>query len=249
MSTEFKDHFSKQSSEYANYRPTYPKELFFFLSSLVSDKEIAWDCATGSGQAALELANFFETVIASDASAKQIESAQSKPNIQYHLFPAEKTTLADNSVHLVTVAQAIHWFDFEKFYLEVKRVLKPGGIIAVWGYGLHNINPEIDFIVKNFYSQIVGSFWPKERIYIEQEYNTIPFPFILIPTPTFSMSLEWNLKDLLGYLRTWSSVQRYIDERKENPILLIEEELKPIWGNEEDKKKVSWPLYLKVGKN
>jgi SAM-dependent methyltransferase len=243
MSPEFKDHFSKQSNEYASHRPTYPKELFFFLSGLVLNKKIAWDCATGSGQAAIELANFFETVIASDASAKQIESAEQKTNIIYQVFPAEITTLADNSVNLVTVAQALHWFDFAKFYSEVKRVLLPDGVIAVWSYGLHNISPDIDSAVKKFYSQTVGSFWPKERIYVEEEYKTIPFPFTLIPTPTFSMSL-----DLLGYLRTWSSVQRYIDERKENPILLLEEELKPIWGNDTEKKKVSWPLYLKVGK-
>jgi len=202
--------------------------------------------ALGSGQAAVELANFFESVVASDASDSQIKNSEQKTNIQYKVFSAERALLADNSVNLITVAQALHWFDFDKFYSEVKRVLKPSGVIAVWGYGLHFIKPAIDIIVKNFYSGIVGPYWPRERIYVGQEYKTIPFPFTSISTPVFSMNLEWIFRDLLGYLRTWSSVQSYIDEKKQNPILVIEEELRYVWGNENEKKKINWPLHLKV---
>lgn len=248
MNNSFKDHFSKQSAAYAKYRPAYPRELFVYLSSLTIEKKIAWDCATGSGQAAVGLSDFFEKVIASDASSKQIESSEKKTNIQYEVFPAEKTNFDNSSINLITVAQAVHWFDFDKFYAEVKRILKSDGIIAVWTYGLLKIHPDIDSIITNFYSNKVGSFWPKERKYIEEEYKTIPFPFNTITTPEFSINMEWDLSDLLGYLRTWSSVQRYIDEKKENPIPMLEEELKSVWKIETDKKKVTWPLYVIAGK-
>jgi ubiquinone/menaquinone biosynthesis C-methylase UbiE len=173
----FKDLFSKQSKEYAVSRPTYPKSLFDFLAGLVERKDLAWDCATGNGQAAVALSKHFQHVIASDISKKQIENAKRKSNIRYEVFPAEKTALEDSSIDLVTVAQALHWFNFEEFYKEVKRVLRKNGVIAAWAYGLHSISPGIDKVTYHLYEDILGRYWPKERKYIESKYEDVPFPF------------------------------------------------------------------------
>lgn len=243
----FKDYFSKHASSYAQFRPAYPRALYDFIVSKVSEKKIAWDCATGNGQAAATLAGYFEKVIATDASALQIRSAQKISNVQYRVMPAEKTTLEDQSIDCITVAQAVHWFEFDRFYQEVKRVSKPGAVIALWSYGLHQISEEIDPISKYFYAEIVGPYWTKERRYVEDEYKTIPFPFKTIPVPPFSMELEWNYFDLAGYLSTWSSTQRYIQEKKLNPMDAIEEKLLFYWGDAKKTKKVSWPIYLKLG--
>jgi ubiquinone/menaquinone biosynthesis C-methylase UbiE len=189
--SQFKDLFSKQSKEYAISRPIYPKMLFEFLVSLVRYRKLAWDCATGNGQAALFLSEYFEQVIASYASKKQIENAQPRNNIRYEVFSAEKTNLEDNSIVLLTVAQALHWLDLDNFYKEVRRVMrkkdKASGIIAAWAYGLHSISPDIDKATHYLYEDILGGYWPTERKYIDNKYMDKPFPFQRISPPQFQI--------------------------------------------------------------
>jgi ubiquinone/menaquinone biosynthesis C-methylase UbiE len=255
-----KDLFSAQSKEYASSRPTYPRGLFDFIVGLVDEKNLAWDCATGNGQAAVILAEYFKEVVASDISARQLENAQQKSNIAYQLFHAENTPLEDNSVDLITVAQALHWFDFDRFYCEARRVLRKrkdaktsrGGILAAWAYGLHTISTAVDEVTHKLYEDILGDkYWPPERKYVEDRYETIPFPFEQIPAPEFQIQLSWNLSELANYFHSWSSVQRFIEKNKYDPVSEIRDSLEYAWGGRNkvgEKRKVIWPLYLKVGR-
>ena len=250
MSGNFKDNFSAQSKEYSFSRPTYPDDLFRFLSDVTKSHQLAWDCATGNGQAAIGLCKYFDKVIASDASEKQIQNKFERKNIQYCVFPAEKADIPNNSVDLVTVAQALHWFDFERFYSETRRVAKKDVIIAVWSYKMHKISPEIDKISDrlNFGGDILGDYWAKEVRYPKEDYKTIPFPFEEITTPTFTISTEWNLNQLLSYLDTWSAVRKYRSENKAEPLELIKNELKPYWKDDFEKKSVTWEINLRAGR-
>jgi ubiquinone/menaquinone biosynthesis C-methylase UbiE len=255
--TKFKDLFSSNSKEYSSSRPTYPRSLFEFLVGLVQHRDLAWDCATGNGQAAVVLSEYFEQVIASDASKEQIENAQPRNNIRYEVFPAERTSLADSSVDLITIAQALHWFDLDYFYKEAKRVLRgdgndcDGGVIAAWAYGLHSVSMEIDNIMHLLYEDILGSYWPKERKIVENKYQDIPFPFQEIDTPVFQIELDWSLSELLGYMYTWSSVQKYIQKNNSDPVKQVYDSLAAAWGgkNTWHKRKVVWPIYIRVGRS
>ncbi|MBZ9630095.1 class I SAM-dependent methyltransferase [Salegentibacter sp. LM13S] len=240
-----KDNFSTQSSSYAEYRPTYPKELYEFLKGILTETTTAWDCGTGNGQVAGELANFFDEVHATDISKQQLQNAIKLPNIHYSEQPAEKTNFPDNTFDLVTVAQAIHWFNFEAFYQEAKRVLKPNGIIAVIGYSLFKSNPETDKVIRKFYNDIIGPFWDEERRYLDEKYQTIPFSFLEIETPEFEQKYQWSFNHLIGYLNTWSAVKHYEKEKGENPVNLIKNELKAAFGNEN---KIVFPVLFRLGK-
>ena len=241
-----KDNFSKDSHLYAKYRPTYPSALFTYIISLLETKDQAWDCATGNGQVATQLAKEFQIVEATDISTSQVEQAPKLANIDYSIQPAEQTKFEKDQFDLITVAQAIHWFDFEKFYAEVNRTLKPDGILAVIGYGLLSISPELDLIIHHFYNDIIGAYWDEERKYIEENYETIPFSFEEIKTPKFEITYEWTAEDLLNYLNTWSAVKHYEKEKNESPLLLIQQQLKEVWGAK--KRKVTFPVLLRVGK-
>lgn len=191
----------------------------------------------------------FKQVVASDASENQIRNRFERRNIDYRVFPAEKTTLDDDSVDLVTVAQALHWFDFDRFYSEVRRVGKKSGVIAVWSYDMHKIQPEIDRISDrlNFGGNILGEFWSNEIRHVKEHYKTIPFQFKEIPAPDFKMETNWNLYQLMNYMETWSAVKKYQVEKKSDPLDLIRGELKNIWGDPQKQKPVVWKLSIKVG--
>jgi SAM-dependent methyltransferase len=242
----FADHFSTQATDYAKYRPGYPPALFEWLATLTPQHSLAWDVGTGNGQAAVQLAHYFEQVIATDPSAEQIRNAQPHERVKYLVQPAEESGLDDASVDLITVAQALHWFQFDKFYAQAHRVLKPRGVMAAWTYGLHEITPELDAILQRFYSDTVGSYWPPERRYIDECYRTIPFPFFEFSAPPMRLELSWALHDLIGYLGTWSSTQRYIRQHGSDPRELIYEQLKAAWGAQRERV-VSWPMYFRVG--
>jgi SAM-dependent methyltransferase len=242
---QFKDHFSKQAADYATFRPRYPKELFRWLGSVAPARELAWDCATGSGQAAVELAEIFEGVIATDASEEQIANAERHPRVEYRVATAEQSGLQARSVDLVTVAQALHWFDREKFETETRRVLKPGGIVAAWAYKLATVSPAIDAIVNRYYSEVVGPYWPPERVLVEK-FEELPFGFEQISAPSFGMTAEWSVAHLLGYLRTWSATQRFMAAETRDPLEDVEEELRRTWGDES--RRVVWPLTAKAGR-
>lgn len=245
---KFKDYFSDQTGDYARYRPDYPAGLFEFLASRVSERELAWDCGTGNGQAAFGLIAYFDRIIATDPSASQIQNAIARDKIDYFVAPAEQANISSHSVDLITVAQALHWFAFEAFYQEVRRVLKPDGWLAVWCYGLSRINPAVDKIVKHYYTNIVGPFWPPERHYVEEKYQTIPFPFVEMPAPEFFMKAKWDLNDFLGYLHTWSATRRFQQKHEQDPIDIIRRALAKAWGPADARVTVRWPLYLRLGR-
>lgn len=207
----YKDHFSRVSKAYREYRPTYPPDLFRYLSSQTLEHTRAWDVGTGSGQAAVGLAPYYDEVVASDASIEQIHQAISCKHVRYIVCPAEKSPLPEKSVDLVTVAQALHWFDMDAFYQEAKRVMKPDGIIAVWAYSLQTADEEaVDMVIKQFNELLwQENCWPKERRLIDEGYRTISFPFKKISTPEFYMKNFWSLEELISYINTWSALERY----------------------------------------
>lgn len=242
-----KDNFSDKSDKYAKYRPTYPDELIDFINSLVINKNNVWDCGTGSGQLAEKLSSFFNNVYATDISKQQLGNAIKKDNIFYSLQSAENTNFEDKYFDLITVAQAIHWFDFDRFYFEVERTLRNDGLIAVIGYGLIQIDKKVDEVISDFYKNIVGSYWDKERKYIDENYETIPFPFNEIDTPKFYIKSEWTFEHLLGYFETWSAIKHFIKANNYNPVDNIFDKLKEAWGNDNNKE-VKFPILLRVGK-
>lgn len=244
----FKDHFSQHASDYARYRPDYPAALYEFLAQTVKQREVAWDCGTGSGQAALGLAEHFDRVIATDPSAEQIQNATRHERISYLTAPAEQTEIPSHTVDLVTAAQAAHWFNMERFSQEARRVLKSDGMLALWCYGLSRINPAIDKVVQHYYMNIVGPYWPPERHYIDEKYATIPFPFVELPAPEFYMKAEWDLNEFMGYLHTWSATQRFQKENEQNPLDIVRRMLVKTWGEPQARQTVRWPLYLRIGR-
>lgn len=243
-----KDNFSDHSKQYSVFRPTYPDDAIDFIINLVSNKENVWDCGTGNGQLAGKLSPFFKQVDATDISENQISNAVKKDNISYEVVSAENVTFEENFFDLITVAQAIHWFDFDKFYEKVRHTLKPDGIIAVIGYNLMTIDEESDKIIRHFYADILGDkYWDKERKYLDEQYLTIPFPFQEIRTPAFSQKVKWNLDELIGYLNTWSAVQHFIKANGTNPVDDVKKEFEKIWGKEKQKE-VTFPTLLRIGK-
>jgi SAM-dependent methyltransferase len=241
-----KDNFSLQAELYAKFRPKYPSDLIQFVLSLVENHENAWDCATGNGQVAGAIAEHFNAVFATDASQKQLDNAIQQENIFYSRSAAEVTDFEDNTFDLITVAQAAHWFQLPEFYKEVKRVARKNAVLAIWGYSLFSISPEIDDIISDFYQNIIGPYWDAERRLVDNGYRDLHFPFEAIPTPEFHISFECTLRELEGYLNTWSSVQKYIAENKFNPINELIGKIEPHWRLE--RRKISFPIFMKVTK-
>lgn len=244
----FKDYFSTQASGYAHHRPQYPNELFAWLASISPMQQHVWDCATGSGQAAVALTAHFEQVIASDASLAQLRQAPTHRQLHYVCCQAEQVPLKNTTLDLITVAQAAHWFHLPHFYAEVERVLRPQGVLALWCYGLFQINPAIDAVIQHYYQQIIGDYWPPERRHIETAYAQLSFPYALIAAPAFGLRVEWNLAQVTGYLATWSATQLYIKAKGKDPLPGLQAELADHWGDPAQLHRVEWPLHLKVGR-
>ncbi len=245
MNRPFKDHFSGHAGAYNKYRPSYPPALFRTLAALAPDTLLAWDCGTGNGQAATALAEHFECVAATDASARQIEAAVPHPKVRYSAAPAEASGLSAASVSLICVAQALHWFDFDKFYAEARRVAKPRALLAASSYELCRITPAVDEVVGRFYRDTLDGYWPPERRHVERAYRDIPFPFTQVELPAFDMRVRWSLEHYLGYMRTWSAVQAYIRKHGKDPVAAIESPLAEAWGNED--REIVWPLNVLAG--
>lgn len=244
--SDYMNHFGDKATEYQQFRPHYPNALFQYLVNLTENQECAWDVGTGNGQAAVALSPYFKEIIATDLKQGQLDAAPQKENIRYIACPAEKTSLPDHSVDLITVAQALHWFDLDKFYQEVRRVIKPGGIFSAWCYTLAKISPDIDVLVNHLYSDVLGdAYWPKERHYIDDAYQTISFPFEHIQTPKFMIERSLSLSQWIGYLNTWSALQEYKDKNNgENPLDFIMNDLQKAWGDSEKTYVTKTPLYL-----
>lgn len=249
MTQPFHDHFSGVANRYADFRPRYPSALFDYLATLAPRNSVVWDCACGNGQASFDLAARFDRVVATDASQEQIASAKPHPKIEFRVASAEQSGLPGSSVGLVTVAQAVHWFNLEKFFAEAQRVLAPGGVIAVWAYGINTVEGEaVDGLVQDFYWNTVGPYWPPERKIVEGDgYRALPFPFAEITPPSFVMEVQWTCEQLLGYFSTWSATSRYIKAKGHDPVPLLATDLKRIWPDGQ-RRRVVWPLPLRVGR-
>lgn len=244
-----KDHFSRSAAAYAAYRATYPSALFAYVAGLVRRRELAWDCATGTGQAALGLADWFGHVVGTDASAAQIERAAPHARVEYRVAPAEASGLASTSVDLVTVAQALHWLDLDAFYDEARRVLAPGGVLAVWAYGDPSLEkPALDAVLRRFNHETVGPYWPAERQLVRDGYRTIPFPFDEVAPPPFTLEREWSVAELVGYLRTWSATAAFTARHGRDPVDVVEAELRAVWGAPRGRCTIRWPLALRIGR-
>lgn len=244
----FKDHFSAQADAYARYRPQYPDEMFAWLAATTPTRRLAWDSATGNGQAASGLRAHFDAVVGTDASPRQIGRAAAAAGVGYCVCRSEAAALADGVADLTFVGQAAHWFDLPAFYEEVRRVSRTGALLAVCGYGLLRVEPALDAIVSGFYRDTVGAYWPPERRMIERGYRDLPFPFETIATPRFRMRRRWRLEELLGYLGSWSAVSRYRAARGSDPLPALGHALKDLWGAPMTVREVEWPLYLLVGR-
>jgi ubiquinone/menaquinone biosynthesis C-methylase UbiE len=244
----FRDHFSNLSGTYAQYRPHYPEALFTYLASLTPSHRLAWDCGTGNGQAAHGLAQTFERVYATDASQEQISLAQPHERIEYHLVPAEGVSLSDASVDLVTVAIAVHWFEFDQFYREVERVLKPGGVLAVWGYSFPAVEPEIDRVIRKYHDQVLAGYWPERYNYVAQDYSNLPFPLAEIVPPKIVMEANWSLDQFGGFLSSWSASQRYLEKNGKHPLEEVWDILSALWGGSSRKRQIKWRIYMRVGR-
>ncbi|HEV2212181.1 MAG TPA: class I SAM-dependent methyltransferase [Gammaproteobacteria bacterium] len=245
----FKDHFSGHAADYSRYRPgAYPAAMFKALAALAPDRECVWDCATGNGQAALGLAELFDRVEATDASDKQIAAATPHPRIRYSVAPAEQSGLPDLSVALVTVAQALHWFDLPRFYAEVRRVARPRALLACCCYMRCAVAPGVDVATERLYDGILGdAYWPPERKHVERGYADLAFPFTEIELPRFQMEVRWDLEAYVGYLRSWSATQNYIKKNGDDPLELVGDALLQAWGDPKATRPVLWPMTIRAG--
>jgi SAM-dependent methyltransferase len=247
MTSRFADYFSRGAADYAAFRPRYPDALFAWLASASGGRALAWDCATGNGQAATGLAPHFDRVVATDASGEQIAEAEPRPNVEYRQTVAEVSGLPDKTVDLVTVAQALHWLPLDAFYTEVRRVLRPGGMLAVWGYSLPSVSAAVDPLVRALHGEIVAPYWPPGREMVDTEYRTVPFPFPEVPVPVFALEQPLRLDQFVGYLRTWSAVRRFVNAQRMDPLGSLLPRLEADWPPDEIRL-VRWPIFVRAGR-
>jgi SAM-dependent methyltransferase len=240
--------YSPFAAQYAQSRPTYPGELFSYLASLVTRRDLAWDSATGNGQAAVALAEHFERVIATDGSAEQIRHALQHPGVEYRVAKSEESGLADRSVDLVAIASAMHWFDLDRFYSEVRRVIRPGGVLAAWTYHVGYVEPPFDRVFGCLYREVLYPYFAPGARLVDQRYETITLPGQAIGAGQFFVTAPWNLDQMLAFIRSWSGTQQYLKDRGRDPVTLVAEELGRIWGARETVREVRWPLFIRISR-
>lgn len=244
----FADHFASVSAGYATYRPAYPRELFAALAGVSPSTALAWDCGCGTGQASVALAEFFDEVDASDASAAQIAQATPHARVTYGVVPAEESGFPDASVSLITVAQALHWFDVDAFHVEARRVLVPRGVIAEWTYALLQVpsSDAVTALIRDFDVEM-HPYWPPERRFVDRNYIDFAFPFEPISLGDFAMHAEWSREQLLGFLGTWSAVARCRQQTANDPLVAVAEKLAVAWVGTTTRE-IRWPMTLRVGR-
>jgi SAM-dependent methyltransferase len=243
----FHDYFSHSSAAYRDARPTYPRAVFAWLASASPSCKRAWDCGCGTGQASVLLADHFELVLATDASQSQLDAATPHPNVRYSRALAEESGHEPESLDVCTVAQAAHWFDHDKFAREVRRVLKPHGLLAYLTYGIHHVSPEVDAVLGRYYTEIVGPYWPTERIHVDEHYRNIPFPFQRMAAPDFEIEHLWDAAQLMAYLDTWSATMEYRNKMGSDPREIVWSDFHQAWGDPAEVRRVTWPLTVVAG--
>jgi ubiquinone/menaquinone biosynthesis C-methylase UbiE len=242
-----KDNFSEQAKEYAKFRPDYPEDLFSYLFSQINGWDAAWDCATGNGQIAVVLADRFAQVFATDISSKQLEHASHRPNVIYQTGSAENSGLPSDTFDLITVGQAIHWFDFSAFYVEAERVARKGCLLALIGYDLPETEEAVNIRLRDFYENTLGAYWDPERKYIDDHYHSLPFPYKEIPSPPFFQTLNWDRSEFEGFLSTWSGLLHYRKKTGSDPLPDFIASLESFW-NADEKKAFRFPILLKIAR-
>ena len=241
--------FNQDSTLYASVRPSYPDRLFEYLSVCCQQHQAAWDCACGNGQAAIGLTGYFDAVFATDISQQQIANAIQHPNVIYSVQPSESTAFHDEQFDIVCIAQALHWFDLDQFWPEVKRVLKPGGLFAAWGYSWFSISAPLDHSIQEEVLEFLRPYWPEQNKLLWDHYRNLSFPFDPIQPPTIEMDVEWDLQQLFGYLRSWSATRHWLKENGETQFHKAYQCAKAVWGDEKAKKTVKMDFCLVVGRN
>lgn len=241
-------HFGAVAENYATFRPRYPAALYAHVASLAPRRGLAWDCGAGSGQATVDLAAWFERVVASDLSEPQLARAPRSAKILRYVGRAEESAIATGVVDLIVVAQALHWFRHDAFYAEVRRVAAPGAVIAVWSYGPVWVEGAVSIALTRFQEEFVGAYWPPERRYVDEGYRTIPFPFEEFPVPRLNLEARWTLGELLGYVRSWSATARYVAARISDPVVELAKTLESLWPEPDEPRRVVWPLAIRVGR-
>lgn len=245
----FKDHFSGHAALYRDARPSYPPALFTLLAQLTPGRSVCWDAGCGNGQASVALADHFDAVFASDPSAEQIASANAHPRVGYAVERAEACSLPDRCVDLVCIAQALHWLEHAAFYAQVRRVLKPGAVVAAIGYARTQVNAPVDAVFRRLYEDITAAYWPAERALVDAHYTSLPFPFEPVDLGRLpAMSQHWNLHQYLGYLESWSAVARYRKQHGHSPLELVRDQFARAWGDPEKQRTVSWDMFVLAGR-
>jgi SAM-dependent methyltransferase len=242
----FNDHFSHDSTKYAEFRPSYPPEMIRWIAELAPHRSTAWDCATGNGQAAVQLAAHFERVVATDASAEQLRAATPHTRVQYLIANERAPHIGDATIDLVTVAQALHWLDLPLFYAEADRVLVDGGVLAVWCYRRPRIDAETDAVIDWFHDEYVGLYWPANRRIVDDGYRTVAFPYPERATGTWTIERAMHRSAFIGYVETWSAVHR-ARQRGADPMTEFARRLGEAWPNDTESRTVSWPMSLRAG--
>ena len=242
------DRFSTQAADYARYRIAYPAELYDWLLPLVESRERAWDCATGNGQVAAVLADSFIRVDATDLSENQLAQAPPRPNIHYQQATAEHTPFPNQRFDLITVAQAVHWFDGEAYHREVRRVARPGALLVEWGYQLCRLETsELNQVLDAFHDVTSGPYWDANRRHIENEYANLLFPFADVQWARFAVVKHWTADDMLNYLRTWSATANYARQHAgADMVALVADELTRLWGPQV--RPAVFPIFARAGR-
>ncbi|EWY42031.1 SAM-dependent methyltransferase [Skermanella stibiiresistens SB22] len=242
----FKDHFSGHAALYADSRPSYPPALARALAELAPSTALALECGCGSGQLSTVLGDVFDRVEATDASAEQVGQAKPHPHVTYRVAPAEKSGLPDGSCDLVVAAQAAHWFDLPAYWVEVARVLKPGGLTALVGYAPPRVNPALDVLMDAFYHEGIGRFWPPERLIVDNAYKGVDFPFREVEAPRHDLTADWNRHRYLGYVASWSAV-KLAEKQGLNPLPAFADAVAADWHDAEEVRPIRWPVLMRIG--
>lgn len=244
----FSDHFSERAAEYAARRPTYPEEAAAYLAQVVPRRGVVWEAGCGSGQMTRLLSRYFEQVLATDASNEQLAQAPPLANVEYRRVRAERSSLPADVADLCIAAQAAHWFDLEAYYAEVRRVGRPGAVVALVTYGLMRVNERIDALVRRFYAKELDPHWPPERRLVEDAYASVPFPFDEMEAPELEMYAEWTLPEVLGYVRTWSGVRALLRSEGPDKMHAFAGRLSSAWGKPDERRGIRWPLSMRIGR-
>lgn len=245
--TENRNTFGLAAGDYRSFRPTYPDNLFRFLVSLCQSTGSALDCATGSGQAAADLAKYFDRVAAFDSSQAQVDAAGTDPIIEYRVGTAEALPFADEKFDLVTVAQAAHWFDLQSFYERLRGVVKPSSVIAIWGYSYCKVDTQVDAIVAAQLLKPIEPYWAEGNRVIMEKYRTIYFPFSEVRWPGFSARYAWTRAAFVNYMRTWSAYKRYVADKNLDPMPGLDAALAVLWP-EGESRPVTFELVGRIGR-